>query len=326
MSLTYSSLPSVDLDVVELDFPNHRYQALIINQPRPSELISPLELAHLALPENLDLSREVILFGQAPNWLYCYLIDQCYEAPWIGCYNAPLGQVVIIHSKVSAFNVGDAISPLLKAEPGMAILIGGPPDSGKSLLSNALRQSIHQHHPSCRLSLHRANWDGQGNWSYESPDVELTEELIRSFDAKLHWHPEAEKLIPKYFEDQARSIQNLRKVRDLVLVDVGGVPQASKHPVVQACSHYMVISKDTDSLSAWHQLCATDLACLAVIHSKPSAAFSLLSQTPHLEMVVGRKELAEQRALPQPLLHAISNGLKLEVSRTEKPSNPVEKM
>lgn len=305
MTSKFTNLPAVDLDVIELDFAESRYQTLVINLPQPGVLIQPDILPHLELPAMLDLSREVILFGQAPTWLYCYLIDQCQGAPWMGCYNALLGAVVVIHSRLPYPKVGKTLVPKMNAEPGAAVLIGGPPDSGKSLLCNALRRNIAKLQPNCRLFLHRANWDGQGNWAYESRDSELTEKLVLGFDAKLHWHPEALRLVPQYFQEQAKAVQNLCKVRDLVLVDVGGVPQPEKHPVVNACSHYLIISRDPDAIAAWHKLCAPTLPCLAILHSGSEGEATVFSPSSPLELKVSLAELAAG-ILSHLLLEAIS--------------------
>lgn len=317
MTLQTTFPSSVDLDVIELDVADGRYQTLVINLPQPSVLIEPSVLPQLTLPQSLDVSREVILFGQAPIWLYCYLIRQCQAAPWIGCYNALSGNVVIIHSSHPQFQVGDAIAPQLNTTPGVAVLIGGPPDSGKSLLSNALRLAIAERYPTCRQFLHRANWDGQGNWTYETPDPALVDQLVAGFDAKLHWHPEAAKLLPKYFNDQATTIQNLRNVRDLVFVDVGGVPQPEKHPVVQTCSHYIIISCKRDVVPSWHMLCARSLDCLAVLHSgadntdekpniTPDETSTQSPSSPFLELQVSLKAIVETGTLPIALIDAIS--------------------
>ncbi|MBL1179325.1 CRISPR-associated ring nuclease Crn3/Csx3 [Pantanalinema sp. GBBB05] len=306
MTSQVTKLSPVNLAVIELDCADCTYQTIIITLSQPGVLISPDVLPTLDLPSNLDLSREVILFGQAPIWLYCYLLDQCRKAPWIGCYNAPMGKVVIVYSTSPQFRIGDTLTPQFKEQPGIAILIGGPPDSGKSLLSNAIRGAISQHYPTCRIFLHRANWDGQGNWTYESPDSTLTEDLVQGFDAKLHWHPEAANLVPQYFQEQAGFVENLRRVRDLLLVDVGGVPQPEKQPVVDACSHYFVISSDPIAIDSWHKLCSPNLPCLAVMHSEPDVKPDLLALSPILELKLGLRAIAETGTLPDLLLTAIS--------------------
>jgi CRISPR-associated protein Csx3 len=305
MTSQIKKLPAVNLDVIELDCADRTYQTLVITLPQPELLIQPDVLPTLELPLALALSREVILFGQAPIWLYCYLIEQCRAAPWIGCYSAPLGKAIVVHSTLPQLQVGDTIIPQFKNQPGAAILIGGPPDSGKSLLSNAIRGAIVHRHPTCRVFLHRANWDGQGNWTYESPDPTMTAGLVQGFDAKLHWHPEATKLVPRYFQEQARFVENLRKVRDLVLVDVGGVPQPEKKPVIDACSHSLIISSDPAAIAAWHTLC-TPSSCLAVIHSEPDVKSELLAQLPTLAFKLGLRTLAETGKLPDLLLATIS--------------------
>jgi CRISPR-associated protein Csx3 len=62
--------------------------------------------------------------------------------------------------------VGDRIVIKFSQDPGAVILIGGPPNSGKSVLSNLLRLNLPKCQPDVRMYLHRANWDGEGNWAY----------------------------------------------------------------------------------------------------------------------------------------------------------------
>jgi CRISPR-associated Csx3 family protein len=83
----HSSNHPVQLEVTTLttDAP---YQTLAINLPDPKHAIAPEVLPTLTLPSNLDLNREVILFGQAPAWLYGHLIHRCHSAAWMGCYDA----------------------------------------------------------------------------------------------------------------------------------------------------------------------------------------------------------------------------------------------
>ncbi|NJL41359.1 MAG: hypothetical protein HC899_35110 [Leptolyngbyaceae cyanobacterium SM1_4_3] len=130
--------------------------------------IDPAELADLDLPPNVDLSQPVILFGPVPTWVYGRLVSLCREAPWIGCFSAPEAQAIVVHSRKVGMAVGDVVAvPLLRDRLAPAVLVVGPPDSGKSVLSNALRVSLTARYPDCTFFLHRANWDGEGNWSHE---------------------------------------------------------------------------------------------------------------------------------------------------------------
>lgn len=294
--------PQVQLEVTELRTLEGNYQTLAINLLKPGELIEPNVLAELELPPELDLDREVILFGQAPIWLYSYLVHHCYEAPWVGCYDARKKLAVVVQSRVSEKAVGDVLPVLLNQSPCPAIFIGGPPDSGKSVLSNALRLSLMQKLQK-RVFLHRANWDGDGNWKHESSNRELVKKLALENENRLH--EKAKELLPKYFIDQAQAVRNLRELVDLVLVDVGGLVQPEKAPLVPSCTHYIIISRDCEAIAQWHDFCRPTLKPLAVIHSVLEQREEILQTQPVLEMVAGLWQEGETFSVPEVLLQEV---------------------
>jgi CRISPR-associated protein Csx3 len=294
--------PQIQLEVTELRTLEGNYQTLAINLLKPGELIEPKVLAELELPSELDLSREVILFGQAPIWLYSYLVNRCHEAPWVGCYDARKKLAVVVQSRVSEKAAGDEL--LASPNPTLcpAIFIGGPPDSGKSVLSNALRLSLMQKLQK-RVFLHRANWDGDGNWKHESSNRELVKKLALENENRLH--EKAKELLPKYFIDQAQAVRNLRELVDLVLVDVGGQVQSEKAPLVPSCTHYIIISRDCEAIAQWHDFCRPTLKPLAVIHSVLDHREEILQTQPVLEMVAGRWQEGERSSVPDELLQEV---------------------
>jgi CRISPR-associated protein Csx3 len=296
--------PQIQLEVTELRTLEGNFQTLAINLLKPGELIEPKVLAELELPSELDLSREVILFGQAPIWLYSYLVNHCHEAPWVGCYDARKKLAVVVQSRVSEKAAGDEL--LASPNPTLcpAIFIGGPPDSGKSVLSNALRLSLMQKLQR-RVFLHRANWDGDGNWKHESSNRELVKKLALENENRLHEHPQVAELLPKYFKDQAQAVTNLRGLVDLVLVDVGGKVQPEKAPLVSSCTHYIIISKDCEEIAQWHNFCQPALKPLAVIHSVLEQREEILQTQPVLEMVAGSWQEGETFSVPEVLLQEV---------------------
>lgn len=117
-----------------------------------------------------------------------------------------------------------------------AIAIGGPPHSGKSTLiyrlSNALRQKGIDHY------VLRANPDGEGDWSYEA-DSNLVAVLRQR--VKGPWNDE-------FTQHVMRSIQQ----RHLpLLVDLGGKITSETKKVASQCTHAIVLSRDSELLSAW---------------------------------------------------------------------------
>ncbi|MGK7887995.1 MAG: CRISPR-associated protein Csx3, partial [Leptolyngbyaceae cyanobacterium] len=78
---------TIQLDVILLTTAQGQCQTLTIDFAQPQKQITPQEMAQVKLPQNLDLNREVIIFGPAPIWLYGRLCTLCRTAPWIACYD-----------------------------------------------------------------------------------------------------------------------------------------------------------------------------------------------------------------------------------------------
>ena len=302
----------VSLEVTQLKTTEGNYQTLSINLLPPREAIATDILPHLELPSELDLNREVILFGQAPIWLYGNLTERCRSVPWLACYAAREKVAVIVQSQVPEKAPGDTLSVLLNQTPCPAILIGGPPDSGKSVLANTLRSDLIKKNLNKQIFLHRANWDGQGNWAYETANRHLVKRLVRENEFRIHESDLNHHLIPDYFEKNRRDVKNLRELVDLVLVDVGGKPQPEKMPLVEQCTHYIIISKYPEKIGEWHELCRNKLQPLAVIHSVLEKRIEVLSINPFLEIVAGIWREGEMLTVPDVLLEAVIVGARHE--------------
>lgn len=282
-------------------------QTLSIQLTQPQTLIHPNLLPQLTLPSDLDLNQGVVLFGQAPIWLYGRLIDQCAIAPWIGCFDARSQQIIVIHSRVNRPQVGDTFALRLQQQPCPAILIGGPPDSGKSVFSNALRRSLIQHYPQRRIFLHRANWDGEGNWAYESRNTELVDDLVEQNEYRIHEDPETAKLIPGYYQYHAGVVNNLRSLVDVLLVDVGGKPQPEKEPLIRECSHFIIVTRSPDFLPDWQDCCQPHLSPVAIVHSVLQRRMDCVREAPVLELRAGPWTEAEVADVPSMLLNQIES-------------------
>ncbi len=277
---------NMQLEVIELGRSDQRYQTLSIRQIVPWESILPEQIGAIALPAALDLSREVVLYGGMPNWIFGRLVALCAKAPWIGCYNGPAGGIVVVHSRVNAPAIGDLIPIQKNQSPCPAILIGGPPNSGKSVFSKTLHAALIQALPHHKTYLHRASWDGEGNWTYEA-DTPMVKQFVRHNEFRIHESPETAKLIPDYYRHHARAVENLRMLSDCVLVDVGGMPQLEKVPLIEQCTHYITISRLASAVEDWHQRCAPMLSPIAVIHSVLERTQRIIQRDPFLEVVAG---------------------------------------
>ena len=301
-------MQAVALTVIKFKTAEQIYQGLAINLLVPGKLISTDVLRELTLPADLDLGREVILYGQAPTWLYAYLIDCCMGVPWLACYNLRSGAVVIA-SQVNTPLVGDVLQLEFTNNPGLAILIGGPPDSGKSVLSYALYRSLCQFYPDLQIYLHRANWDGEGNWKFESDSTEHIPALVEANTYRIHLLENAADLLTEYFAYHGRAIANMQKVVDLVIVDVGGRSHGVKLPVVKSCSHYLVISKSPAEVGSWHDLCGSYLGNIGVIHSVLDNVCQVVADGDYFEMVAGPWLTGKTNSVPAVLLDRIDQVL-----------------
>lgn len=313
----------VELRVIPVEDNDLCYQLLTITLIRPGDLfverninrgksllarIQPDELERLKLPADFDESRGVMLFGNAPVWLYGRLVELCRAAAWVGCYNVRQGGAIVVASRVPIPGVGAVVPLRSRPQLGMAIAIGGAPNSGKSVFANALRLALGQ-----RVSsyLHRANWDGEGNWSYETTDQTIARQLVERGKFKMHLLPNAETLLQSYFQYHGDATRQIRGVVDLTLVDLGGRPDPVKLPAVGACSHFIIISRDQSQVPLWLELFSS-LRSLVVIHSRLEAGYRVVRTAPVLEMEAGPWLREKEARVPDVLLEMILQSVRGE--------------
>lgn len=115
-----------------------------------------------------------------------------------------------------------------------AVIIGGPPHSGKSVLTYLLTQQLRawkvEHY------VLRACPDGEGDWSQEAPPA--TVHLLRQkgqFNAR--------------FVD--RVCVGLAQRHLPLLVDVGGRPTPDQERILDFCTHAVLLAQDDEGLATW---------------------------------------------------------------------------
>ncbi|MEM8806717.1 MAG: CRISPR-associated ring nuclease Crn3/Csx3 [Cyanobacteria bacterium P01_G01_bin.38] len=283
------------------------YQQIMIALMSRDRIIAPQDLAHLRLPTGLDPRKGVVISGRAPMWLYAYLVHECHPTVWVACYDPRLGAVVTTtHSKLVSvgqvipldeLNLG--IPSIQPNKMGPALLIVGPPDSGKSVLSHQLFGALIKDHPD--IYLQRAHWDGEGNWILELPE-DATETDREAF--KL-----ANKgtLTERFFPYQGQAIINLRQQKALVIVDAGGMVQPEKRSILEACTHYLIISSKPEEINPWHEFCRKqeNLMPIATIHSTLEYTNKILRCEPFLALRCGPWVQGQTKAIPNLLLERI---------------------
>ncbi|MCS7292024.1 MAG: CRISPR-associated ring nuclease Crn3/Csx3 [Gloeomargarita sp. SKYBB_i_bin120] len=255
-------------------------QVLEIELVRPDRLMFPEDLATLHLPNQLDPTKGVVISGRAPIWLYGWLVHACHHTRWVACYDPRLGAVVVNthHPEVRVGQVLRIVLPTLQNRLAPAVMIVGPPHSGKSRLAHALFQALL---PACpEVYLQRAHWDGEGNWLLEIHDADQGKMLKDRYRGQ----PTSE-----FFPWQAQAILQLRRQKQLVLVDVGGKVDPAKQPLLEACTHYLVVSRDPEAIPAWHEFCADrgNLQLLGIVHTYLGQGEHLRQSALYLELELG---------------------------------------
>ena len=118
-----------------------------------------------------------------------------------------------------------------------AILIGGPPHSGKSVLAYNLTRRLRQQH--IEHYLLRACPDGEGDWSNE-----IDQARVKTIRVKGEWASE-------WVERVRRDISK----RHLpLLVDVGGRPSKEQEAIFSSCTHAVLIAPTLGALAEWRAL------------------------------------------------------------------------
>jgi CRISPR-associated protein Csx3 len=133
-----------------------------------------------------------------------------------------------------------------------AVMIGGPPHSGKSVLAYSLSQALRAHQVAHYVL--RAFPDGEGDWANEA-DQALVRRVRVKGDATPDW--------------VARMCRDIANRHLPLIVDVGGRPKAWQETVFDHCTHAILLTPDEQARSAWRELAARHtLPVLADLHSR----------------------------------------------------------
>ncbi len=153
-----------------------------------------------------------------------------------------------------------------------AILIGGPPNAGKSVLFYSLTMALYER--GIKHHIVRACPDGEGNW-YQEIHRSLDPENARliKVQSKAEW-------TPAFVEGICRDLEHRHTP---LLVDVGGRPQAWQQCILHQCTHSILLYRDPNDEAThfWQQLLgSTQLLPLAILHSTLQGASMLTEATP----------------------------------------------
>jgi CRISPR-associated protein Csx3 len=158
--------------------------------------------------------------------------------------------------------------------PLPAILVGGPPHAGKSVLTYCLTQALRERNIDRYVI--RACPDGEGDWSQE-----IDQDAVRLIRVKGTW-------TPNFVE---RLCRDLERRHFPLLVDIGGRPEAWQNCTLSNCTHSLLLlhPHDEHSIQFWRQLVEENgLLPLAQLYSVLDGASTITSNEAVLQGTLTR--------------------------------------
>jgi len=153
-----------------------------------------------------------------------------------------------------------------------AILIAGPPHSGKSVLAFLL--SIELRKMGLAHYLLRADPSGEGDWFH----------LGRAAVVRPLRQAKKGQYSPAFVAQVTHIIQN--RLLPL-LVDVGGKPQGTQFDILRACTHAILLYRTETVRAIWRNyLAEMNLSLVAELRSELNAEERISSTHPHLKGVI----------------------------------------
>lgn len=173
-----------------------------------------------------------------------------------------------------------------------AILIGGPPHAGKSVLARSLKETLREARVQCYLL--RAAPDGEGDWSHLAA-LELAQALRRKGRYTPAW-------VKRMCHDIA--------YRPLpFLVDVGGRPEPWQESIFDQCTHAILLVKDAETQAFWEDIVSRyNIPIIAILTSVREGEPVIETEQPILRGTISRLDRGERAA--GPVFEALLAGVK----------------
>jgi CRISPR-associated protein Csx3 len=151
-----------------------------------------------------------------------------------------------------------------------AILIGGPPRAGKSVLTYNLTRELRRRN--IPHYVFRASADIEGDW-YLQGDMETVDQIVQKVKEYRHW------------TDIFRAFvcRDLKHRHLPLIVDLGGLPKDADTCIFQVCTHSVLLLKDEDeeATRTWHRFtAASGMTPLAELRSQLEGISVLTEQDP----------------------------------------------
>lgn len=158
-------------------------------------------------------------------------------------------------------------------KPLPAVLVGGPPHAGKSVLTYNLTQELRKR--KIEHYVLRANPDGEGDWTQETPLDTIRQLPLTKLSGEDGWTDDFIMLVCRDLERRPLPL----------LVDLGGLPTEKESGIFRACTHAVLLSRHDKEERAelWrHLITSYKLVSLADLYSvqNDTAISQLVESTP----------------------------------------------
>lgn len=219
-----------------------------------------------------------------------------------------LDKYVMTISHTKNYQVGETVDIQYIPEPAQKVVLCGPPNTGKTVLREALKTAILKL-PETPEDFYVISGcpDGDGSWFCETAQnyPDLADSLKKEYKAKFTF---------KFAQGKARDIATIKN--SLLLFDVGGkIPTDENRIIMSEATHAVMLARTEQDVTDWQEFCEKELKkplpFIAVIYSDwEGTTDTITSESPILTGSVhhlSREEDASSRPIVQALAKLLVN-------------------
>lgn len=161
----------------------------------------------------------------------------------------------------------NSVESQLEFNPLPAVVLGGPPHSGKSVLTFSLTQALRERNvPHYVIRAYPPDYEG--DWFLSEPQEQVRPYRVKGARSTA-W------LAPLQRDIARRHLP--------LLVDLGGLPTADQEDLLDVCTHGILLTPDAAARAAWaERLARRGLVLLADLHSELHGETALIASSPLL--------------------------------------------
>ncbi len=188
---------------------------------------------------------------------------------------------------------------------GKVVGVVGTPHSGKSVFLHNLYTQLSQ--KTSNFFLQGVIIDGDGQWFFKSPIASEIRQKFKDYQA--------------YKDYTIKSIENLKKTKKLIFIDLGGIPSEENAEILRHCDYYIfLIRPDKPKLiKKWQELLdSLDIKPLAIFESVWMGEAKVVS---NLDIFKGVLVRLDRSGVPKQTLDVISQFVQWILSKFELAEN-----